>query len=472
METLRQIDSFWSIKSDGHLYVEEARAANLAREYGTPLYIVSENQLRVNFRRFHKAAEEYWPENEVIVLQSIKANYSIAIRKVLSFEGAGCDAFGENELYAALLGGTDPQKVALNGSSKLEAALRMGIENGVYINMDDSEEIDRINKIATELKKKTKTAIRMRPILSEGANLQGDFGYTLENYMRVKKWGMTVESAIDAIKKSRDMPYVDVVGLHVHVGRQTRSTEHYKKLIPGYVRFAKELKDKLGWECERMNFGGGYATPRDPSFRKDSSYIWGDAPEKENTAPNIEMYLKDITDSLRENIRKYDLKPPAIQFETGRYLHGNISILVSEVGSVKTNSDNTYNWVCVDTSINHMPDKEVENSQHDLILVERALEKPCIDYICDITGPICMGDVLASQINIPRVQRGSLIAFLDVGAYADSESRQCNAFCRPAMVMVNGKRSAVIKERETLQYMFMKDRIPNWLLYQPATDGK
>ena len=138
---IRRIDDCLSVR-DGALFVEEWAAEALARRFGTPLYVVSEDQLRRNVRRFHDAFARRWP-GEFVLLPSIKANSCLALRRILSADGAGCDVFGPGELEAALRTGTDPNAISLNGPMKDEALLERAIRNGVRITLDSRAEIDR-----------------------------------------------------------------------------------------------------------------------------------------------------------------------------------------------------------------------------------------------------------------------------------------------------------------------------------------
>ncbi len=144
----------------GILLIEECSARSLVEEFGSPLYVVSERTLRENFRRIRRAFEEHWPA-AVNVLYAIKANNNLAIRAILNQEGAGGDCFGEAELYATFAGGADPDKVAMNGTSKTMADLRSAVELGVRINIDAEDEIDQLRTIAGQIGREARVNLRV-----------------------------------------------------------------------------------------------------------------------------------------------------------------------------------------------------------------------------------------------------------------------------------------------------------------------
>jgi diaminopimelate decarboxylase len=138
-DAIERLDECLSIR-DGELFIEGCRTVELARRFGTPLYVVSEDQLRRNARRLESAFASRWP-GELLLLPSIKANSSLALRRILTDEGTGCDVFGPGELEAALRAGTGPERVSLNGPMKDEALLERAIREGVRITLDSRAEL-------------------------------------------------------------------------------------------------------------------------------------------------------------------------------------------------------------------------------------------------------------------------------------------------------------------------------------------
>ena len=137
------LDECLSIR-DGRLFIEELDADVLARQFGTPITVISEDQLRRNARRYRREFGARWPEGTVAVLASIKANFALATRWILSQEGIGCDVFGGGELYAALQGGVPPDLISVNGSIKSRALLETAVMAGARITLDSAAELDLV----------------------------------------------------------------------------------------------------------------------------------------------------------------------------------------------------------------------------------------------------------------------------------------------------------------------------------------
>jgi diaminopimelate decarboxylase len=163
---IQWIDDVLSIRN-GHLFIEDCDAVEIARRFGTPVYVMSEDGLRRNVRRFLRAFRERWPEGPVHVLPSIKANFSLALRHILTQEGTGCDTFGPGELYAAMHGGVPPELISVNGSSKDRTLLEQAVRAGARITLDSATEIGLVREVARSLGFRAKVRFRLRPRYEE-----------------------------------------------------------------------------------------------------------------------------------------------------------------------------------------------------------------------------------------------------------------------------------------------------------------
>ena len=158
----QRIDDCLSI-ADGRLQIEGCDAVSLAERFGTPLSVISEDQLRRNARRFQRALAVAWPEGETRILPSIKANYTLALRCALTQEGLGCDVFGPAELHAALAGGVPPELISVNGTGKTRALLERAVGIGARITLDSVREIELVRSVARDLGRRAQVRFRMRP---------------------------------------------------------------------------------------------------------------------------------------------------------------------------------------------------------------------------------------------------------------------------------------------------------------------
>src|ERR1700720_271605 len=156
------IDDCLSIRN-GVLFIEGCDTTELAARFGTPLYVMSEDQVRRNFRKFHAEFQRGWPDGQVVVMPSIKANYGLALRRILTEEGAGCDTFGPGELHAALSTGVPPDLISFNGSSKTEELLLRAVSAGARITLDSSREVELVIAAAERAGRTAQVRLRVRP---------------------------------------------------------------------------------------------------------------------------------------------------------------------------------------------------------------------------------------------------------------------------------------------------------------------
>jgi diaminopimelate decarboxylase len=163
---MRRIDQMLSVR-DGRLYVEEVDCVRIANRFGTPLFVVSEDQLRRNARAFAVAFTKRWPEGAVRILPSLKANYVLALRHVLTQERMGCDTFGAAELSAALRANVPPGLISVNGSAKSAHLIEEAVKVGARITIDAARELSLVEDAARRLGKIASIRMRLRPDLSE-----------------------------------------------------------------------------------------------------------------------------------------------------------------------------------------------------------------------------------------------------------------------------------------------------------------
>ncbi len=152
---------FIGVGPNGNLWVDDCDVVDLVERFGSPLFIISENQFRYTYRRFRDAFRKHYP-GESEILFANKSNNGLAYRHIMNQEGAGGDCFGVNEMYLALLAGTDPKTLVLNGSNKQDVELEMAIANGLCINIDAMDELDRIDTICKHLGKDADIGIRLK----------------------------------------------------------------------------------------------------------------------------------------------------------------------------------------------------------------------------------------------------------------------------------------------------------------------
>src|ERR1700677_3158359 len=219
---------FIGIGPNGNLGVDGCDIEILAGKFGTPLYVISENQLRFTYRRFRDAFRSRYPDVEILFAN--KSNNGLAIRHIMNQEGAGGDCFGVNEMYLALLAGSNPKTLVLNGSNKEDAELEMAIFNGLCINIDAMDELDRIDATCKRLGKEADVGIRLKLDLEPLAKRVGVAMHgpgTMKEQSDSTKWGMTREQTAEIVKRALAMPNIHLKETHFHLSRMSNDPNDF-----------------------------------------------------------------------------------------------------------------------------------------------------------------------------------------------------------------------------------------------------
>jgi diaminopimelate decarboxylase len=495
-ESIRSIDECLSVR-DGHLFIEELDTVELVSKFGSPIFVMSENQLRRNVRRYRKAFEERWREGDVHILPAIKANWNLALRCILTQEGAGCDVYSSGELYSVLSSGVKPELVSVNGGGKSQEHIRNCVNAGVRITVDDIDELELIERAASELGKKAKIRLRLRP---DFPNLWQPTGFANELVpidigFQVYKNGIPSEHIISIGKKALSLKNIEMTGVHMHLGRHHYSLSVWKEVIRRYVKLIAELRDAWGgWTPGEIDVGGGIPSPRDPFGKIMAStgenllfaFLWAGMlslkvlGEKRRykiisrlldvflgrktsgkKIPTIDEYAEHITTTLRQELVGYGINTQGIslQIEPGRSLYGNAGIHLSTVIKTKFQTMPVkWNWVLLDTTYFFMTGGVLENNLHPFIWANKANDKPV--KLADIVGRSCFADRMLPEVRIPNIIKGDIIAILETGAYQEVSACNFNAMPRPATILVNGNNAEVIKRAETFEDVFNRDIVP------------
>ena len=446
-----------------HLFIEGCDAVALAERFGTPLFVMSEQQLRRNVRDWQVALTAAWPEGEARILPSLKANTSLALRHILSQEGAGCDTFGAHELTAALRGGTRPELISVNGSAKSRPLLRQAIEVGARITLDHADELAVIQELAAALGKTAVVRFRLRlrePHFNKPSDLMPDM--PTGELLRMYKPGIPFETAVSLGQTALAMANVDLAGLHIHIARNSSDLDYWVEGIGNLVGMVADLHAAWdGWLPRELDLGGGYSYPYDPAGRGDPRV----AEQIEAAAlPTPQQYAETLTRGVREAFGKHNLPTAgmALEIEPGRALYGSAGVHLTRVCGIKSEQRPlAWRWIETDTSEIFLSGIGLEHAEFPLVVANKA--GVAGRETADIVGVSCNFDLLVSQASLPTMEAGDLIAFLQTGAYEEANGSNFNLLARPAMVLVDGETAAVIRRRETLDEILGRDVVPTHL---------
>ncbi len=429
----------FSTNNQGHLVIGGADAVELAERFGTPLYVVDEQRVRENYKRFYRAFAERWPN--VLVYYALKANFNLAMCKILQGEGAGADVSSENELRNALRVGIPGNRMAFNGNYKSLPELELAITNDVLINVDSLQELEAIGGLASRSAKRARIGLRVNP------NVKTPTHPYIATGLRESKFGFDVASgqAFEAYKLASRMRNIEVVGIHSHIGSQILDVGPFEEEAKKLMALVTEVKEKLNINLQFVDFGGGIGIPYKP-----------DDPElkPEEVAEHVVSVVKRV-------VEEKDLARPTLVFEPGRYIAADSSVLLARVGYTKERHGMP-TWVAVNAGMNALIRPALYGAYHHIELANKIREKN--DKLVNIAGPLCeSGDFLGKERRLPAAEPGDLAVIFDVGAYGLAMSSQHTAQPRPAMVLVNRGKAEIIRKREGYKDLTRLDQIPRWL---------
>jgi diaminopimelate decarboxylase len=485
---------------DGHLFIEECDTVGLVQRFGSPLFVMSEDQIRRNVRCFQNAFQQGWPDGPVKVLPAAKANWIPAVQRILADEGCGCDIYSPGELTVALNAGFDPQLISVNGVPKDEEHIYRGIQTGVRITIDSVEEVDAIEKAADELGQVAKVRLRLKPPISgfvDHSDFVAEGLVPTDIAAMAYKGGLAFDDVVALGRRILEMENVELVGIHEHHGRHHRSTRYWEEQMKAFAKEVGRVCQALdGFQPQEIDIGGGFAIPRDPfnavtdyseplqlaalyAVSKGLNVLGAGARYKvmarlidtivtrpnQTPAPSIKDYAEACTRMLRQELPRHgvDTKGLMLQLEPGRSIYGDAGIHLASVRNIKRlRTPIRWNLVIVDTTEFWFTGGRYEHHLHDYLFANKT-DAPLVDK-ADIIGRSCYGDRLMPTVRIPDVELGDILALLDTGAYQEVSMSNFNASPRPATVLVTGAQATIIRRRETEEDVFRRDVIPEHLM--------
>lgn len=411
---------------NNRLFCEDIPVENIARKYGTPVYIYSYNTIIDHFHKIERAFSAFKP----LICYSLKANSNLAVAKTLVNAGAGLDIVSGGELLRALRSGVRPEKIVYASVGKTKEEITKAISAGIlFFNVESDAELRVINNIASHLRKQVQVAIRINPDIEPRTH---DY---ITTGKLTNKFGLELAEAMRIFLERKEFPHVKINGIHMHIGSQIITSGPFIGAIKRVVDFIKILK-KRGIKIEYLNIGGGLGI----IYNK----------EKPQTA---DEFARNISHLLKESGLKIILEP-------GRFIVGNAGILVTKVSYVKKNRYKAF--VIVDSGMNDLIRPALYSAYHEIVPLNRGGHAEKIKV--DIVGPICeSADFLAKGRKIPSVNEGDLLAVMSAGAYGFSMASNYNSRLRPAEVLVKGRQFFLIREREKFADIIKGEQIPEFL---------
>lgn len=424
-----------SVNSKNHLVIGENDTVELAKEFGTPLYVLDEDLLRKNCRVYRNAIDKYYGGNG-LVLYANKAFCTLYTCRVAAEEGLGADVVSGGELYTAIKAGFPMDRIYFHGNNKTAQELEMAVENGVgHIVVDNVYELEMLNEIASKHGVVQNIMFRIKPGVDAHTHsfirtgqIDSKFGVALEN-----------GEAFEIYERAHKMTNVNPDGLHCHIGSQIFDVEPFCQAAEILMNFAGDLKDKLGLEITKLNLGGGYGI----------MYT-----EKDDPVPYDE-YIKHVSEVVKRTAEKRGINIPFILMEPGRSIIAPAGITLYTVGGIK-DIKNVRKYVSVDGGMGDNPRYILYESEYAAVIANKAGDPA--DELVTVAGKCCeSGDLLLKDAMLQKAEAGDILAVLATGAYNYSMASNYNRIPRPAVVAVSGGKAKVVVKRETYEDIIKND---------------
>ncbi len=398
---------------DGRLFVEELGASDLARRFGTPLYVYSSAVMERTLAAYQRALVG----RDHLICYAVKANSSLAILQWFARRGCGFDIVSGGELERVLAAGGDPARVVFSGVGKTRAEMRLALDYDVMcFNVESVAELELLAEVAAAAGRVARVSLRVNPDVDAGTHPYISTG------LRDNKFGIAHLDALAAFRRAAGLAGIEVSGIDCHIGSQITEAGPYLDALERLLDLVERVESS-GIAIGHIDVGGGLGI----TYRDESP-------------PDAEDLIRQVL--VRIDARGHDHR--RLLLEPGRSLVGNAGVLVSEVLYLKPGA--AKNFCVVDAAMNDLVRPAMYGAWMRIVECERRAA-PSLTW--DVVGPICeSGDWLGRERSLALVP-GDFIAVLSAGAYAMSMASNYNTRGRAAEVMVAGADAWLIRDRET-----------------------
>ncbi|ENU80362.1 diaminopimelate decarboxylase [Acinetobacter sp. ANC 3789] len=405
----------------GVLHAEQCSLEQLAQQFSTPLYVYS----KASFEKHYLDMDQAFSFIDHQICFAVKSNSNLAVLNVLAKLGAGFDIVTGGELARVLAAGGDPSKVVFSGLGKSEADIEKALNVGIAcFNVESHAELDRIEKVAARLGKKAPISLRVNPDVDAKTHPYISTG------LKENKFGIPSDSVFETYQYAHSLEQLDVVGIDCHIGSQLTETQPFVDALDRVMLMIEQLKT-LGIQLKHVDIGGGLGV----------TY-------KDEVPPSVVEYAN----ALRPALEKLGLK---VYMEPGRSISANAGVLLTKVDLLKPT--NHRNFAIVDAAMNDLIRPSLYEAWMDIQPVTPRQDTETKAW--DVVGAICeTGDFLGKDREL-ALQENDTLAVLGAGAYGFVMSSNYNSRGRAAEVMVDGDQAYVIRERESIESLWEKERL-------------
>ena len=423
------------VNQQGHLTIGGCDTVLLAKQYGTPLYVMDEEGIRAACRSYRSSIDRFYSGRGMVCYAS-KAFCCKEICRIMDAEQMGLDVVSEGELYTALAAGFPAERICFHGNNKTDNELKYALQSGIGLFIVDNRyELERLNRFAGELGVKAQIAFRIKPGVDAHTH---DFVRTGQID---SKFGVALETgeAMEIVLEALQMEHLCLKGVHCHIGSQIFELEPFELAAQRMVEFMAQVRDRTGYIIEQLDLGGGFGicyTQQDAALRYDS-------------------YMEKVSVVVKSCCERLNFPQPFMMLEPGRSIVGPSGITLYTAGAIKE-IPNVRTYAAVDGGMTDNPRYALYQSTYEAVVANR-MDQPKTATVT-LAGKCCeSGDLLGEHMPIQPVQSGDIVAVLSTGAYNYSMASNYNRLCRPAVVMVKDGQPRLIVRRESLEDLLRND---------------
>lgn len=428
----------------GHLEIGGCDAIDLAKKFGTPLYVFDEDYIRTMMRTYKNTIETEY-EGRGIVLYASKAFSCKAIYRIAAQEGIGVDVVSGGELYTAICADFPADKIFMHGNNKTYEELVFAVKSGVgTIVVDSYREADVLNSICAQFDAKQNVLIRINPGVEahthayvQTATPDSKFGFSIAN-------GTAKQITEYVLSKSN----LCLKGFHCHIGSQIFEKQSFVLAANKMMDFISAIKTEVGFEASVLNIGGGfgiYYTDEDPKLKQE----------------DYADYLKALLTAVSRKATEHGVKAPFVAIEPGRSIVGEAGVTLYTAGAIK-DIPSIKKYVAIDGGMFDNPRYALYQSKYTVVSAGKMNEE-CTQKIT-LAGKCCeSGDIIAVDVPMPEIESGDIIAVLSTGAYNYSMASNYNRNFIPQAVLVKDGHAETIIKKQTYEDVVRNDVVPERL---------
>jgi len=420
--------------ADNRLVIGGCDAVGLADEFGTPLYIFDEATLRQKCAEYRDGFKKHYQDN--LICYACKAFINRALARIFHEEGLGLDVVSGGELAIARSVDFPMERVYFNGNNKSREELQSAIDCGVgCIVVDNPHELSMLNKLASGSgdAKRIKILIRISPGIDPHTHTH------LKTGLIDSKFGFPLPLAEQAIIEAMESPCLELAGLHYHIGSQILDLAPFEQAIVHALDFSTEMGSKHGFKLKELNIGGGL----------------GIAYADEQQPPTVGLFSEAIANVIKTQCSNVGIQPPRLIVEPGRSIVGQAGVAIYTAGAIK-DIEGVRKYVSVDGGMGDNIRPAMYGAEYNAVVANK-VENGNRERVT-VAGKYCeSGDILISDIDLPMLSPGDIIAVPCCGAYCLSLASNYNSSLKPAIVLVKDGEARLIRRRETYEDLMRCD---------------